>query len=37
MILNLWVKTPLGGAYQVSCISDTYIAIHNGSKITVIK
>ena len=37
MVLNLLVVTPLGVTYQISCISDIYITIHNSSKITVMK
>lgn len=40
MILNLWVTTPVGDSndsftrvtYQISCVSDIYLTIHNGSK-----
>jgi hypothetical protein len=45
--LNLWVETPLGVgssndsfigvAYQMSCILDIYIRIHNSSQIAVMK
>jgi hypothetical protein len=43
VVLNLWVMTPLGllnnpftgFTYQISCISDIYITIHNNSKIAV--
>jgi hypothetical protein len=28
-----WFSTPLGGAYQISCISDIHIMIHNSRKI----
>ena len=34
MVLNLWVMTPLRRGCH---ISDIYIAIHNSSKITVMK
>jgi hypothetical protein len=37
MILSLWVDTSIGVTYQISCISDIYITIHNSSKITVMK
>lgn len=37
VVLNPWVSIPLGVAYQISCLSDTYITIHNDSKITVMK
>ena len=36
-VLNLWVTTFTGAAYQVSCMSDIYIMIHTSSKITVMK
>lgn len=36
-VLNLWVETPWGVVYQISCISGIYIVIHNGSKMTVVK
>lgn len=34
---NLWVETTLGVIYQISCISENYITIHNGGKITATK
>jgi hypothetical protein len=37
VVLNVWIVTPLGDAYQTSYISDTYIKIHNSSQITVMK
>jgi hypothetical protein len=33
IILNVWVMTPLGLAYQLSCISNIYSTIHQSSKI----
>ena len=43
-VLKLWVMTPVelhdiltGVPYQISCISDIYIMIHNSNKITVMK
>ena len=33
VIVNLWVETPLGVAYQISCISDIYIIIDNSKKL----
>ena len=35
VVLNLGVATPLGVTYQIFCISDIYIVIHNSSKIIV--
>jgi hypothetical protein len=35
--LNLWFATPLGVAYQISCVSNIYITLNNSSKITVMK
>lgn len=35
--LNLWVSTPTGVTYRISCISNVYGTIHKGSKITVMK
>lgn len=37
VVLNMWVPAPSVITYQISCIADTYIAIHNSSKTTVIK
>jgi hypothetical protein len=44
VVLNLWFALPLGStdpftgiAYQISCISDTYIMVYNSSKMIVIK
>ena len=37
VLLNQWVMIPLWVPYQIFCISDIYIIIHNNSKITVIK
>lgn len=34
-VLNMWVVTPWGVTDQMSCISDTYTANHNNSKIRV--
>ena len=42
VVLNLWVVTPLGVSndpfigveYQISCISDIYVTIHNSIKIS---
>jgi hypothetical protein len=31
-VLNLWVTTPLGIAYYISCMSDIYITIQKSSK-----
>lgn len=36
-VLNLWVSTPLGVTYQLSCTPDIYIMVHNRGKITVLK
>jgi hypothetical protein len=36
-VINLWVVTPLRVAYQIYCISDIYITIHNSNKIGVLK
>lgn len=33
VVLNLRVLTPLGFTYWISCISDTCIIIHDGSKL----
>jgi hypothetical protein len=37
VVLNLWVVTPLEVICQISSISDIYVMIHNGSKITATK
>jgi hypothetical protein len=37
VVLNLWVVTPLGVAYQMSYESYIFISIHNSSKIKVMK
>ena len=37
MVLNLWVATPLGVIYHISCKLDIYIMIHNSTKIRVMK
>jgi hypothetical protein len=34
-VLNLWISTPTGVTYQMSCITDIYITIPNSSKLTV--
>ena len=34
VVLNLWDMTFLEVTYQISCISDSYIMIHNCSKTT---
>ena len=36
-LFSNWVGTPSRVTYQISCISDIYITVHNISKITVIK
>jgi hypothetical protein len=36
-VFNLWVTSPLGIAYQISCISDIYIIIYKSRRITVMK
>ena len=36
--LNLWVGQPLtGAAYQIVYVSDIYVAIHNSSRVVVMK
>lgn len=35
VVLNMWVATPLGVVYWISCISD--ITIRNSSKFTVMR
>ena len=37
VVTKLQVMIPLGEAYQIFCISDIYIMIHNSSKTTVMK
>jgi hypothetical protein len=34
MVLNLWVRTPLG-SHQISCIPDIHIKIHNSTNFAV--
>lgn len=38
-VLSLWAATTFEGEpeYQIPCISDIYITIHIGNKITVVK
>lgn len=36
-VLNLWSMAHLAVSYKISYVSDIYITIHKGSKITVIK
>jgi hypothetical protein len=36
-VLNLWVSTPLGVTYQLSCTPDIYIMVYGNSKIIVMK
>lgn len=35
VVLSLWALVPVGVKYQTSYISDTYITVHNSSKIRV--
>lgn len=35
VVLILWAVVPVGVEYQTSCISDTYVTVHNSSKIRV--
>lgn len=37
MFLSLWLVTSIGVTYQIFCISDVYILIHNRSKILVVR